>query len=65
MHKTPGKAKLFSIAKSEEFGVGSWEHGEGKEEEMDLRATGCKPKCIEGLEVKVNECNGPNGNFSE
>lgn len=65
MCNTPRKAKLFGITKSEEFGIGSWEHGEGREEKVDLRTRGCKPRCLEGMEVKVNECSGPDGNFSD
>lgn len=34
--------------------VGAWEPGEGVEKEVDLRERGCKPKCLEGLEVKIN-----------
>lgn len=35
--------------------AGTLEHGEGMEEEADLRARSCKPKCVEGLEEEVNE----------
>lgn len=34
--------------------VGAWEPGEGVEKEADLIERGCKPKCLEGLEVKIN-----------